>query len=164
MESEKFNSQGYFKALQILHFALVIGLLMFGFISVLLQLKGYNSLSEEISSSLSYFIPFLLIIGLVTGNILFKKKLNISIGKDSLREKLIFYRTALLTRYMIIEMASFIAIVAYLLSGDYSLLAMVGVMIIIFIVYRPTISSTIKDLELNKEEIQNINNPESEID
>lgn len=164
MESKKLNIKEYFKALKIVHFALVIGLLMFGFISVLLQLKGYNSVSEEISSSLSYFVPFLLLIGIVIGNILFKRKLNISINKPSLKEKLNYYRTALLTRYMIIEMVSFIGVVAYLLTGDYSLLLMTAVVIFIFIFYRPTINSTIKDLELDKEEIQIINNPESEID
>jgi branched-subunit amino acid transport protein len=163
MESEKINTEEYFKALKIVHFALVIGLLIFGLISVLLRLKGYNSVSEEISSSLSYFVPFLLLIGIVIGNILFKKKLNISINKPSLKEKLIYYRTALLTRYMIIEMISFIAIVAYLLTGDYGLLGMIVVVIIMFIFYRPTINSTIKDLELNKDEIQILNNPESEI-
>ena len=163
MDSQKITSKDYFKAILVVHIAFIIGLVFFGLISFLLQLKGFGSIGQEINTAFIYLVPIIAIGGIIGSKLIFKRKLNDCSNKSNLYEKLTEYRSALIIKFAIIEGATFISIISYLLTGDLILLAIAGLLIIVFLTYRPTKEKLFFDLELSHSEKKLLNNPDTEI-
>lgn len=157
------TSGGYFKSLKIVHIALVMGVVFFALISVLLQIKGFGTVGQEINNGLLLVVPTFALIGIFASNFVFKKKLNGIRDKSNLKEKMEEYRSALIIKLALIEGPSFFTVVAYLLTGNYMFLGLAVVMIIVFLIYTPNQTKFINDLELTKIESDLINNPGAEI-
>ena len=163
MDSEKLTFRDYIKSLQIVYVALIIGPVLFALMSFLLQLKGFGTVSYETHVLMIIIIPIFLFAGVVGSYIIPKKKLKDCIDKPTLKEKLNAYRSVLIIKYAFIEGSSFLAIVAYLVSGDLIFLFLTVFLLLIFLAYMPLKMNIHMDLELNYDEIQLINNPNSEI-
>ena len=95
---------------------------------------------------------------------MFKNKLKTIIPISDLSEKLNLYRSALFVKFAITEGVSFITIIAYIVSGQIIIIAIAGLLILIFITYRPTRSKLYMDLELTNSEKNLISNPETVLD
>jgi divalent metal cation (Fe/Co/Zn/Cd) transporter len=163
METIKMTSAGYFKSIKIVHLALVIGVVFFALVSVFLQINGFGTLGELINNGLLLIIPLLALIGIFGSNFIFKKRLRKIVDKTNLNEKMEDYRSALILKFALIEGPSFFAIVAYLLTGNYIFLGTAVVLIIVFLIYTPSRTKFISDLELTKDESDLINNDKAEI-
>lgn len=157
------TSAGYFKSIKIVHLALVIGVVFFALVSVFLQINGFGTLGELINNGLLLIIPLLALIGIFGSNFIFKKRLRKIVDKTNLNEKMEDYRSALILKFALIEGPSFFAIVAYLLTGNYIFLGTAVVLIIVFLIYTPSRTKFISDLELTKDESDLINNDKAEI-
>jgi len=157
MDQQIMTSRNFFKANQIVHIAFIIGLVFFALISFFLQLQGFGSLGQEFNRASVFIVPVIAICGIIASKLTFKRKLNDCIGKTSLKDKLTEYRSALIIKFAIIEVATFITILSYLLTGDLILLAIVGFLIIVFATYRPSKEKLFLDLELSQPEKQLLN-------
>lgn len=157
------TSAGYFKSIKIVHLALVIGVVFFALVSVFLQINGFGTLGELINNGLLLIIPLLALIGIFGSNFIFKKRLRKIVDKTNPNEKMEDYRSALILKFALIEGPSFFAIVAYLLTGNYIFLGTAVVLIIVFLIYTPSRTKFISDLELTKDESDLINNDKAEI-
>lgn len=157
------TSGGYFKSLKIVHIALVIGVVFFALISILLQIKGFGTVDQEINNGLLLIVSIFTVFGILGSNLIFKKKLSGIREKSSLKEKMEEYRSALIFKLALIEGPTFFSVIAYLLTGNYIFLGMVLILIIVFLIYTPKQSKFINDLELTKSESDLINNSEAEI-
>jgi len=71
------------------------------------------------------------------------------------------YRDILIGRYALIEVPTFFAFVAIMLTGNSLYLAYIALMILFMIYWRPTRNSVIADLELNLNESTIVRNPDS---
>lgn len=158
METTQQTPKEYFKALKIVHFALIAGLIFFGLISFCLHQFGFESTSIELQNIFIYFIPMFVLVGYLVSNVLFKNRLNHCKGKSELKEKLNDYRSALIIRWAFLEGPAFLAIVAHLLTGYITYLAWAGIIIFYLIAIMPTISKTVTDLELDYEEEHSLKN------
>jgi hypothetical protein len=78
--------------------------------------------------------------------------------------KLVNYRAALIVKLALLEAPSFFTVIAYLLTGNYIYLGIVLILLIVFLLYTPTKEKLINELELPRDEVEIINNPEAEID
>lgn len=164
MESDKQLSKDYFKSLQIIHFALMTGILFFAIISFVVVTQGFEvSGLEDIESILAVFVPVFLIIGLVSGNFLYKLKINEAKVKSSLWEKLTIYRGAFIIKLALAEGPAFFSVVIYLITGKSVYLALTGLLLIVFAVYKPSREKLITDLELNYVDRQIMEDPEGVI-
>jgi hypothetical protein len=88
----------------------------------------------------------------IASNFIFKQLLNNIAQKNTLREKLMAYQSALIVRYALLEGASLFGIVCYLLTGNLLFLLISGGLVLYFVTIRPTKSSIQNDLNLSYED------------
>ena len=163
METIKMTSGGYFKSIKIVHIALVIGVVLFALAAVFLQINGFHTADQEFIIFFLVVVSMFALFGIIASNLIFKKKLRTIRGKPHLKVKMEEYRTALITKLALIEGPAFFAVVAYLVTGDYIFLGITFVLIIVFLIYTPSKTKFINDLELTKNESELINKSDSEI-
>jgi len=152
METDKIYVKGYFKSLQIVHLALVLGIVFFALITIFLQLNGFGDLGEDLNNIFFYTVIAFTIGGLFASNMVFKKKLGAINPKNSLLEKGEKYREALIIKFALIEGPAFFSIVVYMLTGNSILLIIIAFLVVVFIINRPTKDKFVIDLGLNSEE------------
>ena len=157
METREITSKEYFRSLKIMFYAMIMGVIIFALVSFFLQQNGYGKREMDV---FKYIVPLFIIGGIIVGNLLFKKQLNVALNKIDLLDKLINYRSALIIRYAFLEGSAFFAIVVYLVTGGMLFLWLAIIPILSFLLIIPSIEKTQYDLELNHEEKQRINTPE----
>lgn len=157
METKPQTSREYFKTMQIIYYALIAGQVSFALIALFLhQMIGLDTGLNELRIIFLYIVPIFIVGGYLSSRILFKNSLKTAKSKSSLVEKMADYRAALIVRYALLEGPSFLAIVVYLITGDFSFLVMAVFIIVIFFTIKPTRENAVNDLELNPAEEQAI--------
>uniref|UniRef100_UPI0032163206 hypothetical protein n=1 Tax=uncultured Draconibacterium sp. TaxID=1573823 RepID=UPI0032163206 len=164
MDNYKMTSKDFFKSIQIIHFALMTGLIFFGAITFYLNYSGLAIENEtEMNTAFMYVVPIFTISGIFASNFLFKQRLKNCVKQSTLKEKLNEYRSALIIKFAIIEGSSFFVVIAYYLTGQYIYLGFLGLLLIIFVTYRPTKEKAIMDLELSHLDKQLIHDSDATI-
>ena len=146
------TTQQYFKALTVLHFALITALVFFIVIAYFVQRTGVFTADKMLGDIFKYMVPALAFICMTAGNMLYKKRVNDIKKKSSLAEKLNAYRAAFILREAMLEGPALFAIIAYLLCGKLELLGVAVLLLVIFILIRPTKDKLTKELELSSDE------------
>ena len=77
--------------------------------------------------------------------------------------KLDAYRAALILRYALLEGPSMFAIVVYLVTGGIIFILLAALIVFYFVTIRPNKENVIKDLDLNPNEEQILNDPNTKI-
>ena len=146
------------KSLQIVHRALLLGLVLFAAIAFYLNysgnfiagLKSYDQPLQVIAITLSFG-------GFFIGSLLFKKKMQqIKDSSPELRVKLSTYRSAAIMQWALLEGPALFAIICFLLVGNYAFLALAVVFIILFAVTAPNKTKMMLLLQLTEEEINEL--------
>ena len=146
---------GELKSLQIVHRALLLGLVLFAAIAFYLNysgnfiagLKSYDQPLQVIAITLSFG-------GFFIGSLLFKKKMQqIKDSSPELRVKLSTYRSAAIMQWALLEGPALFAIICFLLVGNYAFLALAVVFIILFAVTAPNKTKMMLLLQLTEEEM-----------
>ncbi len=157
METKSQSSKDFFRALQIIHIALIVGQVFFGLIIVFLVSSGELDIElQELKMIFFIIVPIFVIGGYLGGKILFKKSMESAKQKPGLDEKLADYRSACIVRYALLEGPSMLAIIAYMLTAELSFIIIAAFIIAIFLTLRPSVDRAIIDLELNYDEVQKI--------
>ena len=143
----------YFTALTVLHVALTSGVIIFIVIAYFLHGSIANGNAETLGNIFQYMVPALAIIGIVAGNILYKKQVNEIKSKDGLAQKLNAYRATFILRDALLEGPALFAIITFLLCGEFIFLAVAILIVLIFVLIKPSKDKIIRDLELSTDEI-----------
>ena len=150
--------RGELKSLQIIHRALLLGLVLFAAIAFYLNysgnfitgLKSYDQPLQVIAITLSFG-------GFFIGSLLFKKKMQqLKDSSPELRVKLSTYRSAAIMQWALLEGPALFAIICFLLVGNYAFLALAVVFIILFAVTAPNKTKMMLLLQLTEEEINEL--------
>lgn len=125
------------KALQIVAAALILGVLFFTCVAVLVNSMGESDISPE------FFIPLLIISlallsNIPVGYIIFNKRIASIKNAPGFTEKMAIFRSAFIIRAALFEMLSFFAIVSYLLTSRYELLAIAFIGLAAMLITFPT--------------------------
>lgn len=156
------TSKAYFKGLTIVYFALMAGQLVFLILALALVLSvKLGNDGGELGDFLIYIVPIFMVGGIIASTVMFKKSLSEAKNKNTLLEKMNFYRSALIVRYAPLEGVTMFAIVAYLLSGNLIFLGVATLTILIFLIIKPSPEKAINDLELSYEEKQVLGEPDA---
>ncbi|MBC7936548.1 MAG: hypothetical protein H7Y86_14455 [Rhizobacter sp.] len=141
------------KALSILHFSLLIGQIVFAAIGYyLVYSKSMGSIN--LGENAKFVVIGVAAIGLIMVTLsfsMYKKKL--AALKDSTQpanEKLLAYRAASIIRWAMLEAPVLIAIVGFMLTGNYNLLVVTGVILLLFISTKPTASKAAAELSISE--------------
>jgi len=143
--------QSYLKTNSIIHLAMVTGQFLFGLIAFIeTPQKGLDITNTK--DPFLFVVPILAIGCFAFSRFLFSKNLNIAISKPTLKEKLAFYQSAIITRFAPLEGASLLGIGSYLQSGNLLFLIISGVIALYFLSLRPTKDRIENDLNLTYED------------
>lgn len=97
---------------------------------------------------LGYVVPFFAAVGLYEGNRHYKRKLRYAQDHSTLARKLIVLRRAVIVRYALWEAPSLLSIAAYFLTSEWIYLALSGLIIIVFLIYKPDLDRIRQELDL----------------
>lgn len=132
-----------------MHLAFLMGLVMFGVVAFLITPEAPFSI--ETTDVFVYIAPLLAISGVLVGNLIYQKKLQELLLKDSLREKMTGHQTANIIKYAFIEGPALFAIISYLQSGNKYFLIIAACLIAWFFLQRPSREKTENELQLQGE-------------
>lgn len=165
MSTQNQSSKQFFTVLGIIHLAMLMGQVMFLGVTFFILNENGPSLGDDFESMalLQIGIAGVIIMGLFGGNFLFKQQLVAAREKNTLGEKLNTYRTACIMRFALLEAPAILCIVAFMLTGNYFFAVVSAVVILVFLMNRPTKSKLILDLELSGEEKAILDDPEAVI-
>jgi hypothetical protein len=137
------NPQNFVKTLNIIHTALLAGLILF---SVITYSTNKNTITFELGKdALFYLVPSLIIVGVIAGSYLFNRIIKKATDEDSLSGKLAIYRTAFIRKCSFIEASTLFGIVVFSLSGNLLCFLFTTLNIIYLAMQKPT-KSKIEDI------------------
>ena len=145
------TSKEYFKGLSILHGALAIGQVLIG--GILYYISGDEDENAiNLLQIFTYVVPLLLVGGLLGSTFLSKRLIEKAKSLPDLKDKLGSYRGALIVKWALMEGPTLIAMMAFFLTSNLNFLIMAGAMLAFFVTTNPSISKTIQDLSLSRDE------------
>ena len=160
MDNSKQTSGEHLRSLIIVFYGLLIGQVFFGLISFfLVSTNHFNLEGADLRHVFIYLVPVFVLAGFSFSHLIFKNRLKAIDSKSSLLMKLTAYRAVLIIRYALLEGPTLFAIVVYLVTGDILFILLAALMVVYFITLRPTKEKVIRDLDLNPDEEQILNDP-----
>lgn len=156
------TSKEYFRIATILFYAMTTGMLLFcGIVLTLILSNNVSSADQELTNIFMVVVAVFAVGGYAASKIVFKKKLQEIKEMKTLAQKMPFYRGALILRYALIEGSAFLAIMMGFVTGNLLFLAIAGLIIAYFLTLKPTPARAIKELELDYNEQQLIENSDA---
>jgi hypothetical protein len=144
------------KALTVLHFSLLVGQVVFAAIAYYVRYSGTMP-TTDFGANGKFIAIGIGAAGLLLSVFAFsmyKKKVEaIKTNAASLKDKLNAYRAANIIRWAMLEAPVLLAIIIFMLSGDYNLLILVGAILLLFITTRPTVSKAAAELSISEDEV-----------
>jgi hypothetical protein len=158
----KLTSKQYFKGLSMIYLALVLGQAAFAIIVWILVATNNVQVADATFTKIFFYeVPGLTIACIIASNLVYKYRISKLKLLADLSLKMTKYRGVVITRFAILEGASFFAIITVMLTGDERFLVTPLIIILCFFYWRPRITKIETDLDLNPEEISRIENPDS---
>ena len=148
ISSPNFTSTSFMKNLNLIYIIILVGMMLFGSV-ILFTTDSWESTMPNSEDGFLIIVPLLTFIGVVLGRVIYKRKLDGLANKESLRSKLTGYQTALIIKFVLVEVPFTIGIVAALMTGNIFYLMISGTLVMYFITLKPTRSKVKKDLNLS---------------
>ena len=166
------TSKAYFKALMVLHGALMIGQVLFGVIMYVVYLSdkqtgGRHFQNPDLSSrqspeALFYFIALALVLATVLASyFVYRTRVGHAKEERTLSGITTAYRGAVIARDGCLQGPSMLAVIAFYLYRDPSYLFLTGLIVFFFLLWWPTRDKTIADLELVGEYRARLEDPDA---
>ncbi|MDX1942800.1 MAG: hypothetical protein SFU99_19710 [Saprospiraceae bacterium] len=151
----------YLRNLTILHLGLLAGQVFFmAIIYFLFNADEPPLTGAEATGQIEVYIIGLLTIACVLASShLFRTRVRALKEENDLTAKLSGYRATSILRYALLEGPSLMAIIFYLIGNNLILLIFSAMIIVLFLVYRPTKERLVADLELSASEQAKLNDP-----
>lgn len=143
------------KTLTLIHAALVIGLVAFGFISYFFGV-GFVGQFEVQDDIFIYIIPIVAMVAYFGSQIVFKQKLAAINKTAELSSKLAEYQIACIIKYAFVEGAAILAFFIFMGNGYLLHFSIAVCLVAYLLVQRPTKDKLIKELNLSPTEQQNL--------
>jgi hypothetical protein len=147
------------KKLSIIHKAMLFGQILFAAIACYLLWSGTTQ--PVLDNSTEKIFQVIAIVfgaaGFFGGTFLMKKKiLEARDMSGTAREKFDLYKSTAILQWAMLEGPALFCIISFFLSGNYALLALAGVLIILFAILAPTRNKLLFQLNLSQEEVDEL--------
>jgi len=164
--NQPITSKGLLTALNVIYFSLVFVMTFFGLIVLYLNYSGTKEIvaDEDFAQVLQYVLLVLTPAGIGAGYLVFKQQLAAIQTNATLRGKLNRYQTAILIRSACLELPGLFGAVAAMITGVNYFLLFTTVIIVIFVLVRPTPFTITNDLGLSQVERSILENPLGKIE
>jgi hypothetical protein len=148
------QTPNFFKSLQVLHKALITGMMLFCAIAIVLMTMGKAPLTLTAYDRTLQVVAVLLGAGLpALGFSLFNKKLQSLDTAAPVAARVAGYRSATILRWMLIELPAFFATICFLLTGNYAFAALAIALVFVFAATNPSKTKIVFQLQLNEQEV-----------
>ena len=158
MEQITQNSKTFLRSLSIIHVALLFGQLVFLSIALFLKLSSDTIITNSFSFPFSIVVPLLVIGCLIASKVVYTIKTKQVQSKDGITDKMQIYYVATIIKLALLEGPSLFTIVVFLLTGEVYFSIFTLILVLAFIVSKPSREKAIVDLKLNFEETALIKN------
>jgi hypothetical protein len=155
------TSKSVLTALNTIYFSLVSMMGLFALVVLFINASADHTRNPELTLIFRYVLFALLPIGMGAGYFIFKQWMQAINPSLSLREKLMKYQTAVLIRSGCFEMPGLFGAVAALITGDDSFILFTAIVIVLFLLLRPSIYIITQDMNLSNKERATLENPTS---
>jgi small-conductance mechanosensitive channel len=151
----------YVNAQKIVFAALLAGQIIFAILAWVL--KSVSAFPDAFTNVTLFMVIVLAFAALFVGASLFifSKRMVTIRDKNSLSEKLVDYRAALIMKYAFTEGASFFAIVIYMLTGSVIILGIGIAIIAYFASMWPSVERMSTEMNLNPDERMRLESPDT---
>lgn len=154
------TSAQYFRVLAILHSSFIFGQIAFAGMALFLRSTGGFTFEDESLRTILPLVALALSVGgAAAGAAIFRRQREVLRGQAVLSEKLAGYRSAQILRWALLEGPALFSIVTFLLTGVYWVLGLVGLLVALFVSYRPSPKRTVQDLLLSHEDEASVLDP-----
>ncbi len=154
------KSSEYFRTQNFIYFGLLAGqiipILIFSYTAT-------DNQMEDLTVFFEVFAAFLAVAGIIGGHYIFNYLIKQKKESKELKQKMATYNTALIVKFAMLEVPSIFCIVSYNLTAEISILIIMALSLITFLIHKPSRSKAIRALNLTKEEIEQINDPQAVI-
>jgi hypothetical protein len=164
MEAGKQTPGEYFKMITVLHYAMLMGQVIFGIVAFYIVSGGQIAENgSQLNDTFRVIVPLMIMGGLTASWYFTRTRIEAMPAKSGLIEKLVQYRTVFIIKLALLEAPSLLAIVAFLLTGNFLYLALAGLVILVFVINRPTKFKIANELKLDQEERALIDDPNARL-
>lgn len=152
------QQQGVFKAIRIVHLSMLLGLLLFTVISIIVNQRGFVAIADESFDRMAQLIAVIFsATALVLGFKLFKRRLTAARESAEPAEKRMGqYMAACLLWWALIEGPGLLAVIGFLVTGNYAFIGLAVFHILLLLVFMPRKDNIILLLNLNSEEVKRL--------
>jgi len=160
MENQGITSKQYFKTLQIICFAIMASQLIIAGVAYLKVKNSYEVIPTIPERKIIYILSAFIFILFIGSRMLYNNKLKKLNTHADFHKMLMEYRSASIIRFALLEAASFISSIIYMLSHE---LAFIGIALLLFGYFFTIIPSRIKaetELDLEFEDKKRLNSPD----
>ncbi len=158
------TSKEYFTLLTILHAGFLGAQLIFAAVVYYVNSTSRITSVEEadnLNKLFQFIIPAFILASYIGGSIMVKTQLKTLKAKPALADKLQGYRALVLMRLALLEVPSLFSIVCFVLTSNYLYLGLAALIMIVFLLNRPTLYRTVNDLELTPMDRTLLENPDA---
>lgn len=137
---------------------MLIGLIVFCIIGFLMNSSGaFEPIAKELDHVLQVVVILLATAGFFIGNNYFKRKvLQQAQELQTAHEKLSLYRHAAIIQWTLLEGPAIVAIISFLLTGNYAFLALAATILLLFAMAFPAKQKILLLLSITENEWQNL--------
>ena len=146
------NLKSQLSALRIISFAPIVVMVLFSGVTAFLVTTQETNTNEHLVEPFQYAVPLVMIVSLAVGHFYFKSAVGKIGSVMTLREKVIKYQQISLIRIALIEIPGLLGAIAAFLTGYLSFLAAPLLMVVVYILLRPTAFTIASDLSLSGDE------------
>lgn len=144
-----------YKTLNILFTAFLAGQIVFALIFLFVVLPPEKIEGNSTFSSILLLLSICLsVAGLFGGNVLYKKSVQKASQENEAEKKMEAYKGALIMKYALLEGPCLFALIAYFLTGNIQFMYMAGLLIIVFVMNKPSRDKIATELQLSEQEVQ----------
>ena len=145
-----FTPKKFITTISLIHFALFMGQVLFGAAVLFLKQEELYFNLEAGDDVLFYVAPFMVIVGLLVGNFLYRNMIEKLFDKSSLKEKLLGFQTAATIKLALLEVPVLFTIATLLLTANLYYLSIAAFVLVYFALQRPTKEKCISELDLSE--------------
>ncbi len=152
------KQQGAIQVLNIIHKALMTGLVLFSAVCVFLN---YSKTVEPPAPDLDRILQVVALIasagGVFAGMSFFKKKLaQLRDMEGTVKQKFEVYRSACIVQWALLEGPSVFCIICFFLTGNYAFLALVAALLFLFIMAAPSKLKMQLQMQVSEAELEDL--------
>jgi hypothetical protein len=157
MATKELTSKEYFRILNKLHLAILSGLALFTILAYYLVSIGFADKTAEGLFDIFQTLALIFAVAGFGGSIYMTwSRMKATKLKTNLKEKTADYYTTLVIKLALLFGPALFATMGFMLTANYILLLLDGIIIFAFLFYMPTRAKVLNDLKLNQAEIASI--------